>query len=243
MNSSLAVRSKCHATKRPMRQFTETIFEAFFGGSRFSGKPTAPPPLQNWGQFSNFPASPPCFEYLWTCQIQIVSACRRFGAIACSGFGLGRPIGASFLNINLRFLNDCQVLSTQMFSSATAYLERNFKTKAEVSLTDLTKAFVRNTRTCVRAFGKSSYVSLTLMLFRHQLDTVALQCFRDTLQVWAHGTAKSFSLVPRMKCHMITCCKFLNDDPFRSFIIQRQVFRETGKSLTKTPLWPPAKLP
>ena len=58
MNSSLAVRSKCHATKRPMRQFTETIFEAFFGGSRFSGKPTAPPPLQNWGQFSNFPASP-----------------------------------------------------------------------------------------------------------------------------------------------------------------------------------------
>ena len=175
MNSSLAVRSKCHATKRLMRQFTETIFEAFFGGSRFSGKPTAPPPLQNWGQFSNFPASPPCFEYLWTCQIQIVSACRRFGAIACSGFGLGRPIGASFLNINLRFLNDCQVLSTQMFSSATAYLERNFKTKAEVSLTDLTKAFVHNTRTCVCEHLESllmsawhwcfSVISLILLLY------------------------------------------------------------------------------
>ena len=145
MNSSLNLSNdsvgqsncpSCH--QMSIAQIQRNNFWGIFWGVDFLGTPNNFKIEVNF-LISSFPLFYLVLNICRPVRIQIVSACRSFGAIACSSRSSWSFV--RFLNINLRFLNDCQVLSTQMFSSVTTYLKRNFKRRPNFA-PKVTKAFV-----------------------------------------------------------------------------------------------------
>jgi len=111
------------------RQFSEVIFEAFSGATRFQEE------THSFKIEVNFLISQlPLLVLFWI--FVDLSDPNCFCVPEFWHHRVSRPSIAAtpFLNINLRFLNDCQVLSTQMFSSATTYLRRNFQRRLNFAL-------------------------------------------------------------------------------------------------------------